>query len=117
MVAASMFGAMAVYGYVTKKDLSAWGSFLMMGLVGIIVAAVVNIFVASSMMSFVISVVGVIVFTGLTAYDVQKFKSLSAGVQEGTDDYRRLAIIGALSLYLDFINLFIMLVRLLGNRD
>lgn len=119
ITAAGMFLAMSIYGTVTKRDLSGWGSFLFMGLVGIIIASVVNIFVGSSMMSFVISVVGVIVFTGLTAYDTNKLRAFGAGAP--LDDavaIRRGAILGALTLYLDFINLFLMLLRLFGaNRD
>ncbi len=119
ITAAGMFLAMSIYGTVTKRDLSGWGSFLFMGLVGLIIAMVVNIFLGSSMMSFVISVVGVIVFTGLTAYDTNKLRAFGAGAP--LDDavaIRRGAILGALTLYLDFINLFLMLLRLFGaNRD
>jgi len=117
-VTAGMFGAMAVYGFVTKKDLSSWGSFLFMGLIGIIIASVVNIFLGSSMMSWMISGIGVIVFTGLTAYDVQKITRIGAqGIMDGGDAaIRKGAIMGALALYLDFINLFLMLLRFMGNR-
>ena len=117
-IAAGMFGAMAVYGFVTKKDLSSWGSFLFMGLIGIIIAMVVNIFVASSMMSWVISGIGVIIFTGLTAYDVQQITRMGEmGIMDGGEAaIRKGAIMGALKLYLDFINLFLMLLRLLGDR-
>lgn len=118
VVAGGMFAAMSIYGYTTKKDLTSWGSFLFMGLIGIILAAVANIFFKSPMMSFVISVIGVIVFVGLTAYDTQKLKgyaAVAAGVGERATN---LAVIGALALYLDFINLFLMLLRLFGgNRD
>ena len=119
-ITAGMFGAMAVYGFVTKKDLSAMGSFMFMGLIGIIIASVVNIFLGSSMMSWVISGIGVIVFTGLTAYDVQKITQMGAmGIMEsGEAAIRKGAIMGALALYLDFINLFLMLLHFLGgSRD
>ncbi len=119
-ITAGMFGAMAVYGFVTKKDLSSWGSFLFMGLIGIIIASVVNIFIGSSMMSWIISGIGVIVFTGLTAYDVQKITQIgSSGIMEsGETAIRKGAIMGALALYLDFINLFLMLLRFFGGaRD
>jgi uncharacterized protein len=112
VVTAGMFGAMSVYGYVTRRDLSSWGSFLFMGLIGIVIASVVNIFVGSSSVSWVISGIGVIVFTGLTAYDTWKIKEMAAYGTEG----RKPAILGALTLYLDFINLFLMLLRFTGNR-
>lgn len=117
-VSAGMFGGMAIYGMVTKKDLSSWGSFLFMGLIGIIIAAVVNFFLQSSMISWVISGVGVVVFTGLTAYDVQKISRIGAGgiMEQGEGAIRKGAILGALTLYLDFINLFLMLLRFLGDR-
>jgi hypothetical protein len=119
-ITAGMFGAMAVYGFVTKKDLSGMGSFLFMGLIGIIIASVVNIFIGSSMVSWVISAIGVIVFTGLTAYDVQKISQMGAGgiMHQGDAAVRKMAIMGALALYLDFINLFIMLLHFFGgSRD
>ena len=109
---AGMFGAMSVYGYMTKKDLTSWGSFLFMGLIGVVIASVVNIFVGSSAVSWVISGIGVIVFTGLTAYDTWKIKEMAAQGSEG----RKPAIMGALTLYLDFINLFLMLLRFTGDR-
>ena len=117
-VTAGMFGAMAVYGFVTKKDLSSWGSFLFMGLIGIIIASVVNMFLGSSMMSWVISGIGVIIFTGLTAYDVQQITRMGEqGIMNGGESaIRKGAIMGALKLYLDFINLFLMLLRFMGNR-
>jgi FtsH-binding integral membrane protein len=117
-IAAGMFGAMAVYGFITKKDLSSWGSFLFMGLIGIIIAMVVNIFLASSMMSWVISGIGVIIFTGLTAYDVQQITRMGEqGIMNGgAAVIRKGAIMGALKLYLDFINLFLMLLRFMGDR-
>jgi FtsH-binding integral membrane protein len=117
-ITAGMFGAMAVYGFVTKKDLSSWGSFLFMGLIGIIIASVVNIFLGSSMMSWMISGIGVIIFTGLTAYDVQQITRIGAqGIMNGGEAViRKGAIMGALKLYLDFINLFLMLLRFMGAR-
>lgn len=117
-VTAGMFGSMAVYGFVTKKDLSGMGSFMFMGLVGMIIASVVNIFLGSSMMSWMISGIGVIVFTGLTAYDVQKITQMGAmGIMnQGEAAIRKTAIMGALSLYLDFINLFLSLLQFMGNR-
>jgi FtsH-binding integral membrane protein len=113
-----MFGAMAVYGHVTKKDLSSWGSFLFMGLIGLIIAMVVNFFLASPMMAWVISAIGVVIFTGLTAYDVQNLTRMAgSGIMEsGESAIEKMAIIGALKLYLDFINLFLMLLHLMGNR-
>jgi FtsH-binding integral membrane protein len=117
-VTAGMFGAMAVYGFVTKKDLTSWGSFLFMGLIGIIIAMVVNIFLASPMISWVISGIGVIIFTGLTAYDVQQITRMGEqGIMDGGEAaIRKGAIMGALKLYLDFINLFLMLLRFMGDR-
>ncbi len=114
--AASMFAAVAFYGNVTKKDLSSWNSFLMMGLWGILIAMVINIFFASSAASFVISILGVVLFCGLTAYDVNRIKQLGYGVSENSEDFKRVSIIGALGLYLNFINLFIYLLRLMGDR-
>jgi hypothetical protein len=107
-----MFGAMSLYGSMTKRDLTSWGSFLFMGLIGIVIASVVNIFVGSSAVSWIVSGIGVIVFTGLTAYDTWKIKEMAVQGIEG----RKPAIIGALTLYLDFINLFLMLLRFTGNR-
>lgn len=112
VITGGMFGAMSVYGYMTKKDLTSWGSFLFMGLIGVVIASVVNIFVGSSAVSWIISGIGVIVFTGLTAYDTWKIKEMAAQGTEG----RKPAILGALTLYLDFINLFLMLLRFTGNR-
>ncbi len=118
LVTAAMFGVMAVYGFVTKRDLTSWGSFLFMGLVGLVIAALVNLFLASPMLSWVISGIGVIVFTGLTAYDVQRLARFGAGSMMGAGEaaVRRGAILGALTLYLDFINLFLMLLYFLGGR-
>ena len=109
------FGAMSIYGYTTKRDLTRLGSFLMMGLIGIIIASVVNIFMKSSMMYFVISVVGVLIFVGLTAYDTQKIKNMYL-VSDTGEVMGKKAVMGALTLYLDFINLFLMLLRLFGQR-
>jgi hypothetical protein len=115
---AGMFGAMSLYGMVTKKDLTGMGSLMFMGLIGIIIASVVNMFIGSSAMSFAISVIGVIVFLGLTAYDTQRLKTMGEMMPEGdAGAVRRGTIMGALSLYLNFINLFIMLLSLMGNRD
>ncbi len=118
LVAGLMFGAMAVYGTVTKRDLSSMGSFMFMGLVGMIIAGLVNFFLKSPMMDFVISGIGVIVFTGLTAYDVQKIQALGAAgiMNDHAGVIRKGAIMGALALYLDFINLFLSLLRLMGDR-
>ena len=114
-ITAATFGAMSLWGYTTRTDLTGFGSFLFMGLIGIIIASVVNIFVHSSMMSWIISVAGVLIFTGLTAYDTQAIKESYAANDDGTMTGRK-AIFGALRLYLDFINLFLMLLQLLGNR-
>jgi FtsH-binding integral membrane protein len=116
-ITAGMFGGLSLFGYTTKRDLGPVGKFMFMGLIGILIASIVNIFMASSMMSFVISVIGVVVFAGLTAYDTQKIKELYyAGY--GEEQTAKLSVMGALSLYLDFINLFMMLLRLFGSsRD
>lgn len=114
---ASVFGAMSIYGYTTKKDLTSFGSFLFMGVIGIVIASLVNLFMASSALSFAISVVGVLLFTGLTAYDVQKLKNFYIYGARGNEEVtNKIAISGALTLYLDFINLFIMMLRLFGSR-
>ena len=113
-VTAGMFGAMAVYGTTTKTSLAGWGSFLFMGLVGVVLASIVGIFWQNDALQFVISVVGVIVFTGLAAYDAQRLKAMALAIPEG--QLGSYAISGALSLYLDFINLFLSLLRLMGNR-
>ena len=114
-ITAGTFGAMSIYGYTTKRDLTKFGSFLIMGLIGIILASIVNIFMQSSAMQFIISCVGVLVFVGLTAYDTQKIKSTYYAVA-GTNFAGKAAIMGALTLYLDFINLFVMLMQLFGQR-
>lgn len=112
-VAGGMFGAMSVYGLVTKRDLTSWGSFFFMGLIGIVICSVVNLFLHSGGMSFVISIIGVFVFVGLTAWDTQKLKSYAT---VGGPMQENLAIFGALALYLDFVNLFLFLLRIFGDR-
>jgi FtsH-binding integral membrane protein len=114
-ITASMFGGMSLYGYTTKRDLTGMGSFLMMGLIGLIIASVVNLFLASSALSFITSIVGVLIFTGLTAYDTQQLKGYYYAFNR-SDFAERSAIMGALSLYLDFINIFMSLLRLMGDR-
>ena len=114
-ITAGTFGAMSLYGYTTKRDLAGWGSFLFMGLIGIIIASVVNIFMVSSALQFAISVIGVIVFVGLTAYDTQRIKAMYVE-SDSTAVASKKSIMGALRLYLDFINLFIMLLHLFGRR-
>jgi FtsH-binding integral membrane protein len=115
-ISAATFGAMSLYGYTTKRDLTGIGNFLFMGLIGLIIASIVNIFLKSSGLEFAISAIGVLIFVGLTAYDTQKIKE-SYSVSFGADVLAKGAIMGALSLYLDFINLFMMLLRLFGNRE
>ena len=110
--AAGMFGAMSIYGMVTKRDLTSWGSFFFMGLIGLVICSIVNIFLQSSALAWTISIIGVFVFLGLTAWDTQKLKSY-ATVPEMREN---LAVIGALALYLDFINLFLFLLRIFGGR-
>ena len=114
---AGMFGAMSVYGIYTKRDITSWGSFLHMGLWGLIIAMVINLFVGSSAAETVISVIGIIVFMGLTAYDTAKIKALAEGAEMSDDETAgKIAVMGALELYLDFINLFLYLLRLFGKR-
>jgi len=115
-ITAATFGTMSLYGYTTKRDLTGMGSFLMMGLIGVIIAMVVNIFLQSSALAFGISVLGVLVFVGLTAYDTQKIKEMYVEL-DSSEVMGKKAIMGALRLYLDFINLFLMLLRLFGNRN
>lgn len=115
LIAAGMFGTMAVMGWITKADLSGFGRIMMMGLIGIVIASLVNFFMQSNTLSYIISFVGVAVFTGLTAYDVQKLKQIGAA-QSDSNTAARQSILGALTLYLDFINLFLFLLRLLGGR-
>jgi len=117
--ASVMFGIMAVMGYTTNKDLTSFGSILRMGVYGIIIAMLINFFLHSSQLDYIISIIGVMVFTGLTAYDTQALKRIGAGLEyEGTSaaDTKKLSIMGALKLYLDFINLFLFLLRLFGRR-
>jgi FtsH-binding integral membrane protein len=114
-ITAATFGAMSLWGYTTKRDLSGFGSFLFMGLIGLIIASLVNMFMQSSMMQWVISVVGVLIFTGLTAYDTQSIKETYYVGDDGSMAGKK-AVMGALRLYLDFINLFLMLLRLMGDR-
>jgi len=114
-ITAATFGAMSLWGYTTKRDLTGFGSFLFMGLIGLLIAMVVNIFLQSTMMGWIISVVGVLIFTGLTAWDTQKIKESYSASADG-ELMKKGAIMGALQLYLDFINLFLFLLRLLGNR-
>ena len=118
-ICAATFVASSIYGMATKRDLTAMGQFMFMGLIGIVIASVVNLFFRSSGMSLIVSYIGVIVFVGLTAYDTQKLRTMALSQPDGLDagTIRKGAILGALTLYLDFINLFLMLLRILGNRD
>jgi hypothetical protein len=115
-VTAGMFGAMCVYGMVTKRDLTSIGSFCFMALIGLILASVVNLFLNSSALYWVTTYAGILIFVGLTAYDAQKIKQMHAASVEGSDEAKKGSILGALALYLDFINLFLLLLRLLGRR-
>ncbi|MXN65159.1 BAX inhibitor (BI)-1/YccA family protein [Stappia sp. GBMRC 2046] len=115
-ISAAAFGGLSLYGYTTKKDLSGWGSFLFMGLIGIIIASLVNLFLASSALQFAVSVIGVLVFAGLTAYDTQQIKEMYYAGDSGEVATKK-SVMGALRLYLDFINLFLMLLQLFGNRE
>jgi hypothetical protein len=114
-ISAATFGAMSLWGYTTQRDLTGMGSFMFMGLIGIIIASLVNIFLKSSGLDWAISVIGVLVFVGLTAYDTQRIKEMYNVQDDGTVAGRK-AVMGALSLYLDFINLFLMLLRIFGDR-
>lgn len=114
-ITSSVFGIMSLYGYVTKRDLSSFGSFFMMGLLGVMFASIINIFLKSSMMDFIISVLGVLIFTGLTAYDTQRIKEIYYE-NDSMEIQSKKAVMGALALYLDFINLFLFLLRFLGDR-
>jgi hypothetical protein len=114
-ISAATFAAMSIYGYTTKTDLSRFGSFLLMGLIGIVIASVVNIFIASSALQFAVSIIGVLVFVGLTAHDTQRIKELYLA-DETDESAEKKAILGALALYLDFINLFFLLMQLFGQR-
>ncbi len=116
LITAATFGALSLYGYTTKKDLSGWGSFLMIGLIGLIIATIVNFFMQSTGLYYALSYIGILIFAGLTAYDTQNLKSMyyQSGMEGDIAD--RIAISGALSLYLDFINMFLYLLRLMGDR-
>jgi uncharacterized protein len=116
-ITAASFAALSLYGYTTKRDMSGMGSFLMMGLIGLILASVVNIFLASSGMQFAISVIGVLLFSALTAYDTQRLKNMYDFVSNDVTAAGRASIMGALQLYLDFINLFMFLLQFMGNRE
>ncbi len=116
LVTAGMFGFMAILGYTTKTDLTKFGSIMIMGVVGLFIAMLVNMFMHSSGLDYIISFIGVLIFTGLTAYDVQKLKRIGSGMVEGAEGTRKMTIMGALTLYLDFINLFLFLLRFFGNR-
>ncbi len=115
-ITAATFGVMSIAGYVTKKDLSTMGSYLMMGLIGVIIASVVNMFLHSETMDYIISYLGVFIFIGLTAYDTQKIKTLGQEAINNGASMQKIAILGALTLYLDFVNLFLYLLRLFGRR-
>jgi uncharacterized protein len=116
-ISASMFGAASIYGITTKKDLSGFGSFLFMGVIGILIASVVNMFLHSSALMFATSILGVLIFTGLTAYDTQNLRRVYyASATNTAEQMTKIAIMGALNLYMDFINIFIMLLRLMGDR-
>ena len=114
-ISAATFGAMSLYGYTTQRDLTGVGSFMLMGLIGIVIASLVNVFLHSNGLGWAISVIGVLVFVGLTAYDTQRIKEMYSVNDDGTVAGRK-AVMGALSLYLDFINLFLMLLRIFGDR-
>jgi len=116
-ITAGTFGAMSIYGYTTKSDLTKWGKLLMMALIGLIIATVVNLFMKSSGLDMIISYVGVLIFVGLTAYDTQKIKEMCINAPDTGETMQKYALLGALSLYLDFINLFIYLLRILGRRE
>lgn len=117
-VTAGTFGAVSLYGFATKKDLSSWGSILIMGVIGIVIASVVNIFMGSETLYWIISYAGVLIFVGLTAYDTQKIKEVLLNPNVEVDDnLNKIALFGALQLYLDFINLFMHLLRIMGSRD
>lgn len=114
-VTAGTFGAMSAYGYLTKRDLTSFGSFLMMGLIGLVIASLVNLFFQNSMVYWISTYAGILIFVGLTAYDTQKIKGMAAGMMDAEVEQKG-AIMGALRLYLDFINLFLLLLRVLGRR-
>ncbi len=116
LVTAGTFAAMSMYGYATKRDLTGFGSFLFMGLIGIVIASLVNMFLHSQMIYWITSYLGVFIFVGLTAYDTQKIKRIGQAGFASEQHYKKAAILGALTLYLDFINLFLMLLRIMGDR-
>lgn len=116
LITGGMFAVMSIYGWTTGNDLTKFGSLLIMLLIGLIIASVVNIFLGSTMLYWISTYVGIFIFTGLIAYDTQKIKDMGAHVEEGTEEHHKGAIIGALSLYLDFINLFLMLLRIFGSK-
>lgn len=116
-ITAATFAGASLYGYTTKKDISSWGSFLLIGLIGIIIASIVNIFLASSALQFAVSIIGVVIFTGLTAYDTQTAKTVFVSGRMTAEETAKFAIHMSLSLYLNFVNLFQMLLSLLGNRE
>lgn len=116
LVCSMMFGGTSILGFITKMDLSKLGGYLTMALIGLIVALVVNIFLNSSMMTWILSLAGVVIFVGLTAYDTQKIKNMAGSIDSASEDGKKASIMGALMLYLDFINLFLFLLRLLGSR-
>jgi uncharacterized protein len=116
LITGGMFAVMSIYGWTTGNDLTKFGSLLFMALIGLIIATIVNIFLNSTMLYWISTYVGIFVFTGLIAYDTQKIKDMGTYVQEGTEEHRKGAIIGALNLYLDFITLFLMLLRIFGSR-
>ena len=115
-ITASTFGAMSIYGHTTKKDLTSMGSFLMMGAIGLLIASIINLFMQSGAMQFVVSMIGVLVFTLFTAYDAQRIKSLYYQTYSNAEVTQKLAIYGSLTLYMDFINIFVFLLQLLGVR-
>ena len=116
-ITAGTFAAMAFFGYTTKKDLSSMGKLLFMALIGLIIATIVNLFMKSSGLEMILSYAGVIIFVGLTAWDTQKIKNMLATCPEPTEEAQKIALLGSLSLYLDFINLFIYLLRIFGSRE
>ncbi len=116
-ITAGTFGAMSLYGYTTKSDLTSWGKILIMGVIGLVIATVVNLFLKSSALEMIVSYAGVLIFVGLTAYDTQKIKQMCLQAPDAGETMQKYALLGALSLYLDFINLFIYLLRIFGRRN
>lgn len=116
-ITAGTFGAMSLYGYTTKSDLTSWGKILIMGVIGLVIATVVNLFLKSSALEMIVSYAGVLIFVGLTAYDTQKIKQMCLQAPDAGEAMQKYALLGALSLYLDFINLFIYLLRIFGRRN